>query len=119
MSNRIRKVIAASLSIAAIYAVHPAHAQAWNGTEGSSILRVSPLGIHDPFDRPGIYFIGKPAPALAPSYSFVYPFGGIRYTVDEGQLVREFYPLGKNGKETYASHIRGRRILTALHRRHH
>jgi hypothetical protein len=100
----------------ALLAAGLAAAQSWNGGEGSSILRVSPIGFNDPYEHARLYFLGRPAKLLAPPYSYVYPFGAA--TGGEGRITRDFHPLDRSGRDTYAEHAAAQRVAQAQYRKH-
>ena|ERR1051326_1057895 len=99
MENLLRIAL---IVVALLIAVGVAAAQSWAGSEGSSILRVDPLGLQDPFERPRLYFLGRPEKLLPPAYSAIYPFGEVRVRMGRNVVVREFLPLDRNGRETVA-----------------
>jgi hypothetical protein len=82
-----------------------AAAQSWGGSEGSSIVRVSPVAIGSQYDRPGIFFLGRPAKVLPPAYAYVYPYGTARIEIGDGYVVREFQPLDSHGAATYSAQV--------------
>jgi hypothetical protein len=105
MERFLRLLIVLAL---ALFAAGLAAAQSWSGSEGSSILRVTPIGLNDPYEHARIYFLGKPAKLLPPPYSYVYPFGAV--TAGPGRIVADFHPLDRNGKDTYAERAATQRV---------
>lgn len=94
MENLLRAALFLMLVLAAAAV---AAGQSWNGSEGSGILRTTPIAIGSPYDRPGIFFLGRPAKMLAPAYAYVYPYGTSRIEIGDGYVVTEFEPLDSRG----------------------
>jgi hypothetical protein len=86
-------------------------AQSWGGSEGSGIIRVGPLTLGSPYDRPGLFFLRRPEAVLAPAYSSVYPYAAYRYSQSGRTAILEIHPVEKHATVTYAQarRVRGSR----------
>ena len=104
MTENLLRILLAILALLIIAAT--AAAQSWGEAQGSSIVRVQPAMLGTPYDRPGIFFLGRPAKALPPQYAYTHPYGTLAVAGSDRYMVREFRPVDRNGAAVYtdASH---------------